>query len=1197
MLLELLLTTTVGGAVALPLDTDHLLSQPGNAKVILVIDESCSMEEDFIGQPCPAMVGNILTDGGTDGVIDSRSDQVRAALTGCLGNEGILDLWAGTVEFAVTGFGAKGDRLRVIHDFSNDKDSLEYAINGGDPDACQGSRDYVPGLRHCGGTPMVPALDEAGQYLQDWWSASRFLSEAEVCDRHHLVLLSDGIPTRGDAFLDFACGGDTLSVGTTEPWLVSEYMHVNGDMLCDLPEEQTFTTYSVGFGTGGFDPVLLTEVADKGGGFYEYAADSTQLGRVFDRILQDIVSKEAVTFGPGSISNNGLFSGNFAYVSMFRPRSDGAWVGNLKKACILPDRTSTGQYDTSELSCLFMSSDGTNLLTNPNARDQWSLAAGLSGGTAILQNAVVGGAGRQLLATKFGDVAPNAPVSIANPWARRDLKTWVPGGTDYAQIDPASLSEEDAGVGGCARYKLMAFLHGYDPETFDCTALHPINMSAWPMGAVVNSGTALLAYDKDCETAGNCTVVTGTNNGQIHFFDAATGREHSAIVPGDLWKMGYVTQRPLIEVLNQPNVEFKRLPVVDGGLVLVHFDWNGNAIIDDSDAAWIVFGLGHGGSAYYFIDVSNRTTVIDGSTPVYPIVRTPGHWTENLRSTSAAPVVGIGKFPGSLNEQPFVAFTSGGIWEAADPLYDFHYFPGEFDTNPAASSTVACTQLTSAIGAAGNYICDANVVGAPLVPSYDASALTTVLGGGSLFNAPYTVVANGTKQITGMTLEFVDLEPNDELLILDTEDGVLARVTQADNGSNVHKKFLTSNHTGSGDAVFKVRMNTDGVAGTGKGIRIESFDVLKKPHASGHHRPFMAVIDPFLVNGSPSPRPFASETVNGAELLVVTNDCTGYGLSSKCIDKDSPGASDLKYMRCPISAPPAVYSEGGVVEAFYVGDWCGQIFRIRFDPTSFLPRYVVKRILHVNEQFDPSAPDPNVVSRQLRKFERRLDVFATGCSGERAVGISFGTGSMNRPGAIDDLVTPSFAPAVTNYHLGRDVAGTIFDKWFDETLRLNVDSDPDSNCSGDCLTDVTSIPKANENAPGYRGFFFALHDDERMLRDSLTIDGVTFYPTYQVTTAASTCQAGLGADRVYAVNNCTAEPAPNGGSTGVPMDDRVVEENPDGSVGGDLFVVTPEDGAPIVTSGNMNTRRPANLLQSTATRGFRILFWYQPTEI
>ncbi|NJK88528.1 MAG: hypothetical protein HC923_03430 [Myxococcales bacterium] len=115
-------------------------------------------------------------------------------------------------------------------------------------------------------------------------------------------------------------------------------------------------------------------------------------------------------------------------------------------------------------------------------------------------------------------------------------------------------------------------------------------MALWPMGAVVNSGTGLLTYG-DCETAGACTAVVGTNNGQLHLVDAATGDEHSALVPGDLWKVGYVTSRPISDLLHQPSLEYKRLPLVDGGTIVYHTTATATACSRPSPARHVVCSL------------------------------------------------------------------------------------------------------------------------------------------------------------------------------------------------------------------------------------------------------------------------------------------------------------------------------------------------------------------------------------------------------------------------------------------------------------------------------------------------------------------------------------------------------------------------------------------------------------------------------
>ncbi len=1211
MLIQAALITTLGLS-ALPQDTDHLLSKPGDSKVVLLVDESCSMTSGSLGQLCPGLLGSTLLNGATNGLVNGKTDQLRAALTGCVGNDGVIDVWGDEVEMAIMGFGGVANTIRMIHDFSNDRTSLEDAVLNGDPRDCNAGNviDYAPGIRACNNTPLSEAIDRAGKYHQDWWTTNA--ASAQTCDRHYVVLLSDGNPNGNDAFLEYACNGATRTANRNRPWEASEYLFLNPDQLCSVPGDQKVFTYTIGFGSGNFNESILVQTADNGGGFYRYAADSIQLSRVFDQILQDIVSKEALTFGTPSVSADGFFSGNFAYISQFKPRDTGAWFGNLRKACILPDVLPNGRYDTTQVNCLFVSDDGTDLFTNIGVKDEWALRAGLGALDASLDTATNGGSGVILLEDKLNGAAEGL-ISGGGLWTRREVLTWEPGVPGYISVSPATMTDTQAGSAGCAKHQLMAFLHGYEPfENFDCTALEPTEFPEWSMGAVVNSGTALMAYSEDCETAGNCTVAVGTNHGQIHFFDAATGEEHGAVIPGDLWNVGYVTERPLIDALNQPSLDYKRLPLVDGDLLLYHADVNANAIIDAGDTAYLIQGLGHGGSAYYFIDVTQPTKLPSTAiNPVYPLVRTPGpnNWTDDLRSTEAAPAVGVGVFPGSTDERNFVALTSGGVWDAADPAYRFdNGFPGSFSTPPGSTVTKNCTDIVSGIGAASALICEANI-GNPVVvlaaatstvpvTSYDSSALTTALGGSSLFGAPYTVIVTGVKQVKGITFNFIDLEPGDKLLITDSSDNVLLSIDSTDYSAvPVPYSFLTSEQTAQGDALFKLRIDTDGVAANGNGVSIASFDVVEKPSPlPGQHKPFMAVLDASKLNASSAPEKFASKTQPGGELLFVTSNCGGTGVDpNNCIDAAT--SPDLSRMLCPISAPPAVFTEGGLTRGFYFGDWCGQLWRI-ITPDQGVT-WKADIILRLNERYNPATPLSGVISRQFRRIETKVDLFLTSCQGSRAVGVSFGSGNKNRPGAIDDLLRPTTAPSVTNYYEGRDVVGTFFDTGIDTEVRLNVGASPDNTCGGDCLVDATNLREINPKAPNFRGFFFALNDDERMIRDSLTLSGITFYKTFEVTTAASICEPGSGLDRVYALDNCTAEPnAANGSSTSSdPAEARTAYEEV-GTGGGELFVVTPESGSPIVSSGSFGGgKQRADLLQSRRTRGYRTLFLYQPEQL
>ncbi|NJK88527.1 MAG: hypothetical protein HC923_03425 [Myxococcales bacterium] len=192
-----------------------------------------------------------------------------------------------------------------------------------------------------------------------------------------------------------------------------------------------------------------TSSAPPRAGFYTYASDAIQLSQAFDLILQDIIANDAVTFGASTVSSEGLFTGNYVYISMFRPEQAGPWRGNFKKTCVLPELRSNGLYDTSETRCLFRaSSDGKRLIGNNNARDRWAELAGMTG-QAQLDATDLGGAARLVLRNEFSNVAPEANVTWTDHWTKRDIYTWKPGSVGYLDVNPIALDADLVGLDGC----------------------------------------------------------------------------------------------------------------------------------------------------------------------------------------------------------------------------------------------------------------------------------------------------------------------------------------------------------------------------------------------------------------------------------------------------------------------------------------------------------------------------------------------------------------------------------------------------------------------------------------------------------------------------------------------------------------------------------------------------------------------------
>lgn len=1222
----------------LPQDTDNLVSIGGESKLVLVLDESCSMNSDNLNFTCPIVPYEV----------DSRQDQLKAALGGCSGNDGVFDLFAADVEFAIYGFGG-GLGVRQIQDYTNDVVALRNAVRG--PQNSEDCNGATPGVKACGTTPMTEGMRVAADHMKTTFDVpfAGTGDDDRICNKFHMVVLGDGFPNAGGAqnFTGRCDGTVANNVPQNDPSPGAAYIG-NGDMMCAIDGEQQINTWTIGFGSG-YNPGQLQAMAQGDGAFFE-AADVVELTEAFNDILLEIVQKEAVAFGASSVNNDGLFSGNFSYLSSFKPASEGPWPGNLKKACVFPDFVN-GRYSVFQNTCLFRAVDGgRTLVVNENPFDQF-----VNG--EPLFDATRGGMARKIFTDDLkalpNEVLGGSLSAKTDVYDARPLYTWKPGTVDFLTVDDTNLSEADVVASGCLRYRLFSFLYGYEfTDDFDCAGGIPTITADWSMGAVVNGGTALMQYGTDCTTS-TCHVAVGTNSGVLHFADALSGAEAAAFVPGDLWKSGNVTDRSLVQMLDQPTVDYRRMPGIDGGMSLFHDDLNGDSIIDASEDALLTFGLGHGGAAYYLMDVSlpvvdtTVPTPNSARSPVFSVARTPGNWTEHLRSTFASMVAGVGRFPGRADDRRFLAITSGMDWDAARPDHDYASFDGTFVKPPGGETLKTCNDILGGGASqafcleAGDSVADrkndlavlalglntfaGTSTSAPQIPaSYETVANPSILDdtfplalgtNPGPFDAAYTLVfALDPKalNVKGVTFDLLELEDGDSIDVVDRQGNVIRSITSADNGANKRIDFFIAEKTVGGDPIFGFILKMDGIVKTpgAVGALIQGFWVEEEPQRNPDHKPFLAVLD--VKELQAADRAFESVYKTGPELLLVTEDCAGSGVpGGTCIDKST--SPDLEDLLCPISAQPSTFTEGGTVRAFYFGDMCGQIWKVyRRDGSD---KWEALKLAVLNERFDPSTVlAGSVESQNLRRIERPLDIFVTGCAGGKQIGIGFGSGNLSRPAATNDLTD---AAKVTAEHPGFDVVGQILDAGFTidnftKPLRLDasnavaVDGQGRevalNTCNGECLTDVTNADLADLDAAGFRGFFFRLEVDERMLRDPLTVLGTTFFKTYKPTRAATACDPAIGRDTIYAMNVCSAEPLLGSGATADSGNDyqnaRKAQDNESGSIGGNIQVFTPAKGELMVADTSMGSTdadgnlRDANLLQAQV--GVRMLFWYKP---
>lgn len=1105
-----LLTTLV--IAQLPDGLDYLKSADIIPNVGLLLDASCSM----------GGTANIVTNCNwwastynSGNMTFTKNKAMRSVLTGCRSSsDGILDKWSAKVNFSIFDFGRSTTDATLRAPFGSTLATLETAAMA------------VPAT---GSTPMTAAIRNHGAYFDTVFTNANTKS----CRPNFLLLLTDGDPNGGPGTFNYNCSvtGDprvSTSVAWDQPWLGARYLNTHKDFLCSVTGDQQIKVYTIGFGAAGsFNPANLQSIATEGKGQYYYASDVAQLDTAFQQIITAMTSRSGLFYSAPAIQIDQLFSDNVAYVAGFKPPSQGMWQGTVKKHCILPPKVTNGTFDTAERRCLFVAdTSGKSLYTNPAAQDLWT-------GTTTT-SPVKGGAGAVIL-SQIG-AADSTPRT---PYWPRNIVTWRPGTASYVSVNPSTWTGDDSFTTGINNAKLINRLHGYTQDA--ATNGDPIMTASWPLGDPVNAPTRMLRYG-NCETARSCWIVNGMNDGMLHFFDAADGKESTALVPADVWRPLGVSDDRLAKIGSQPDTDATHRYFVDGGVSVFHSDTNGDGIIQASETAYLVFGLGRGGSAYYQIPMSRFNGVLNATdNPVRVLAKSATGAFRELRDTWASPWLGETIIGGVVKQ--VAVFASGHVRELDDPD---KRLPSRTIPRSALNTTpqvMSCASVISALGL------PASNCGNKTTGGYADSAAQNLLIG------PFSISGAVAYRIRFSTF---DLESTDKLTLQDSQ-GVTAATMSTTGPSGLVSPWVY-------DTSFALRFTTNGRKTSNVGFTISNVEYLVMSNGTAEtHNPTVFMTDLSKWNGA-SATSFNSSSDGGGLVLRVSKDCTSVAGAGICVDQASN--PDLAEMTCPISAEISAYTVANHLRAIYFGDECGQLWKA-WATTERGDAWKARRLLKLNELGSlANQSAPVAANKAFRKVFRRLDIVPSSCPGQAVVGVYFGTGNSQRPGATDDPFND------------RDVVGVIWDR---PTLP-----------SGDGLAqlyEVTSRVSADPKEimrSGYDGWYWRLGQNERMLREPLVFESVAYFKTFQPVHVGGECDRTTGTDRIYAVNNCTA--APIVGAT--TADREVWRGNTD--VGGNLLLLTPQDSAPFVSAANMGTSERAALVENKRARVPRIFQWREP---
>ena len=473
------------------------------------------------------------------------------------------------------------------------------------------------------------------------------------CQTTYVVYLTDGLPTQdndADTSIETLSGSKCpAQIDDPDPSYktsgrcmeqLAKYMHEN-DMRPDIVGDQKVVTYFIGFGDDVAKSVtFLNKVAAAGGGKAYTQSDAAGLEATLEEILNEVQTGADTTFVAPAVSVNAFNRSqtlNELYVSVFAPSKNLHWPGNLKKYRILKRDI----YGTSAASPAvdpatgFFSKDSQSLNTTGGSPD--GPLAKNGGSAADLEDA----SGARKVYTYLGASKDLTASGNAFDPANASLTA--------AMLD--ALDEDD-------RTRIIQFARGADLNDEDKTSDYHHRMGD-PMHArpaiLVHGGTA----DKPVGT-----VFVPTNDGMLHAFDMANIPEpadpNTNLAPKltkERWS--FIPQ----EFLKRQNLLFEDAPTskrsygLDGDVRVLKFDANQNGIIDGSDKAYIFFGTGRGGNAYYALDVTD----VDAPKFLWKIDDlTTGF--SRLGKTWSAPQLGrvlVGSGSGQ-NAQKFVLLFGGG---------------------------------------------------------------------------------------------------------------------------------------------------------------------------------------------------------------------------------------------------------------------------------------------------------------------------------------------------------------------------------------------------------------------------------------------------------------------------------------------------------------------------------------------------------
>jgi len=472
------------------------------------------------------------------------------------------------------------------------------------------------------------------------------------CQANFIILLTDGLANRNSSknLIQTLTGNSSCSSTLPDPpggsissaeqcglELTSFLNDPANDQSSAVPGPNTITTYTIGLNIAND---WLKQLAAEGGGQFFEAGSTAQLRQTFKDITSDILQR-TTSFATPSLSVNAfnrLFHLDEVYFSLFEPRHQVAWPGNVKKYKICTD---TNVCDLGEI--LDANGDpaiGTDGRILDSAQSFWPDPdpAGRPDGAAVL----AGGAGNSV------PVSPNyltrrvfTYTDLTNPPSATDLAL---GGHEVRDDDADGILDGLTDPSDDVRLQQTKTLLGWpgDPvaslsATERATLVAELHTHIqWIRGQDVDDEipngitaedrysfydplhSSAVAFTMGGDSADPVVkVVVGTNDGGLRVINGSNGFEEFIFYPQS-------TLRRLPTVRTNPSGQHGS--GIDGTATVWLNDVNNNGVIErgDGDFARAFIGQRRGGNEIYSLDITpkaaadpNAPEPIDGINPVY----------------------------------------------------------------------------------------------------------------------------------------------------------------------------------------------------------------------------------------------------------------------------------------------------------------------------------------------------------------------------------------------------------------------------------------------------------------------------------------------------------------------------------------------------------------------------------------------------